>query len=575
MRKSIWIGFLCFVIIGWLTSCQAKKKTEVPPTTISVSTVALSPTISPTPSLASARLIPRQGQETPTALPQTSPVKTASPGLRPAESLATPSPQSNTLAPGAAFPTGQTTEKTKKPTATPKTPRPVAPSPTQTPIPSPSPTATNITNPIQGITVYNLSSVTDLSLLTSAGGYWTRFDRFHWNEIEPQLLDPAVYYWGAVAEPGLINASADGDQVIAIIQFAPRWAQKIPGIACGPFAEDAFVEFGRFMNAVVSRYSQPPYNVKYWEIGNEPDVSSALVPPDSGFGCWGDSSDAYFGGGYYAEMLKVAYPQIKAADPEAQVLVGGLLLDCDPTNPPEEPAGSGNYKDCSSSRFIEGILRNGGGDYFDAISFHAYDYYFGGEGKYGSKGWHSAWNTTGPVLSAKAAYLRGLLTAYGHAEKPLFNTEVAILCGSTGNESSCLTDAFTRTKADYLAQAHVAAQAAGLEANIWYNLLGWRASGLVSGGRQPRPPYLAYQASVQRLTKAIFSADLTTYPQVKGTQFTREGTLLWVLWSLDGEPHPVELPSRPDAIFDVFGQPLPAEQNLTVTIDPVYIEWEP
>ena len=39
-------------------------------------------------------------------------------------------------------------------------------------------------------------------------------------------------------------------------------------------------------------------------------------------------NDPYYGGGYYAEMLKIVYPQIKAADPEAQILIGGLLLFC-------------------------------------------------------------------------------------------------------------------------------------------------------------------------------------------------------------------------------------------------------
>jgi hypothetical protein len=333
--------------------------------------------------------------------------------------------------------------------------------------------------------------------------------------------------------------------------------------------------FADFMHDLVNRYSQPPYLVKYWEIGNEPDIDPGLVPPESGIGCWGDLNDEYYGGGYYAEMLKVVYPQIKAADPDAQVLVGGLLLDCDPANPPEVKVGSGTYKDCSSSRFIEGILRNGGGDYFDAISFHAYDYYYRALGKYGHPGWHSAWDTTGPVASAKANYLRGLLSQYGHPEKYLMNTEVAILCGNTGNESICKTEEFARTKANYLAQVNAAAQAEGLRTNIWFSLTGWRASGLVKGNLEPLPAYQAYQTSVIRLAKAVFSNDLTAFPQVKGYEFVREGTVVWVLWSLDGEPHPVQLPSPPNAIYDVFGQLLLSDQNLTITLDPVYIEWSP
>jgi hypothetical protein len=274
-------------------------------------------------------------------------------------------------------------------------------------------------------------------------------------------------------------------------------------------------------------------------------------------------------------MLKVAYPQIKAADPEVQVLVGGLLLDCDPTNPPELTEGSGTYKDCTSSRFLEGILRNGGGGYFDGVSFHAYDYYMRGAGKYANKGWDSAWDTTGPVISTKANYLRSLLVKYGYAEKYLMNTEVAILCGSTGNEKTCQTEEFARTKVNYMAEANAAGQAEGVHANIWYSLTGWRASGLVDRYWQPLPAFQAYQTSVQRLEQAVFTNELTAYPQVKGYEFLREGTVLWVLWSLDGEAHNVQLPSQPSAIYDVLGQPLSPDQNLTIILDPVYIEWGP
>jgi hypothetical protein len=137
--------------------------------------------------------------------------------------------------------------------------------------------------------IHNMSSTRDLSMLTQAGGYWIRFDKILWDAIEPVNQDPPVYYWGTINETALANVSAAGDGVIALIQYAPRWAQKIPGIVCGPFSEQAFDEFARFMYALVSRYSQPPYGVKYWEIGNEPDIDPSLVAHDSGFGCWGGS----------------------------------------------------------------------------------------------------------------------------------------------------------------------------------------------------------------------------------------------------------------------------------------------
>src|SRR5690606_32739206 len=117
---------------------------------------------------------------------------------------------------------------------------------------------------------------------------------------------------------------------IIVISHTPTWAQQVPGASCGPIKPTALADFAKFMGEMASRYSKPPYNVHYWEIGNEPDVAPEQVPNDSVFGCWGNMSDPYYGGAYYAEMLKVVYPAIKKADPLAQVVFGGLLLDCDP-----------------------------------------------------------------------------------------------------------------------------------------------------------------------------------------------------------------------------------------------------
>ena len=326
---------------------------------------------------------------------------------------------------------------------------------------SPPPTQKAVEPPpyLYGIHVYNLDSPEEIALLRQSGGSWTRFDGLNWDLIEPEKTEPPTYHWDTIDEQSLRVAGENGIRTIAIIQFTPAWAQKYQGSACGPISEESFDDFAGFMRSLVGRYSQAPFNLKYWEIGNEPDVDPASVQPRSGFGCWGDPADPYFGGGYYAEMLKAVYPQVKATDPEAQVLVGGLLLDCDPLTPPETQPGSGEAKDCTPAKFLEGILANGGGDYFDGVSFHGYDYYAGSLGKYNNGNWHSASDTTGPVLTAKANYLRNLLAHYGHPEKYLLNTENAILCGRDGKEEICQAEDFSLTRAYYLAQAYAAARA--------------------------------------------------------------------------------------------------------------------
>ena len=252
-----------------------------------------------------------------------------------------------------------------------------------------------------------------------------------WSSIESTQ---GTYNWSSMAdlETQLKNASSRGFQVVLIVRSTPQWARKIAGTGptCGPIAQNKLAAFGNFMNALVKRYSVAPYNVKYWEMWNEED--GPILAGDNIWGCWGDVNDTYYGGGYYAEMLKAAYPRMKAADPQAQVVLGGLLLDCDP-RPGAGCAIVGH--DPKQSLFLEGVLSNGGGNSFDGISYHAYDYYQGQAGYYYNPNWTSAWNTTGPVGIAKAQYINELLGQHGVSGKFLMNTEAALLCSYCSNNA--------------------------------------------------------------------------------------------------------------------------------------------
>lgn len=420
--------------------------------------------------------------------------------------------------------------------------------------------------PHLGIGTTSLDQSGGLDQMVMAGAYWARRDSLLWSEVEPAR---GSRDWEALAglEQELRDASRQGMEVILIVHSTPAWAQHVEGSYCGPIRPDALEDFAAFMRDLVARYSAAPFNVKYWELWNEPDVDPTLVGPRSVFGCWGDMGDTYYGGGYYAEMLRAVYPQMKAADPQAQVLVGGLLLDCDPEQPPEG-------RTCGASRFLEGVLEAEGGRYFDGVSFHAYDSYQGELGKYANGNWQSTWNTSGPALIAKARYLTGLMASYGVTEKFLMSTETALLCGRSGKEQACQTEAFENSKAYYVAQMASAAAAEGLKAVLWYSLHGWRASGLVDGNQEPLPAYEAYQFASNALRDAVSQGQIKDFAGVNGYAFERGEGQLWVLWSFDGEPHAIELPSTPEAAYDVYGNPLEANANLKVSLSPIYIEWE-
>ncbi len=453
------------------------------------------------------------------------------------------------------------------PTATSLTAMPAtaSPAPTLKVVPTTKPTPFIPATPIFGVGMEVIGAGGGLDLVSQAGAHWVRSNQpVAWAEVEPT---EGARNWSALAnlEEEFRNASSRGMQVIQVVRVTPAWAQKIPGATCSAIKPEKLGAFAAFMRDLVARYSVAPYRVKHWEIWNEPDIDPSLVLPTSDWGCWGDAADAYYGGGYYAQMLKLVYPQIKTVDPQARVLVGGLLLDCDPRRPPQG-------KDCKPARFLEGILRNNGAPFFDGVSFHGYDYY-GAWGTYGNSNWNSFWNTSGPIVIAKTRFIKELLAQYGATGKMLLNTESALICAYS--EPECQTPEFQTTKAYFVAQLYAAAVAEGLDVSMWYSVLGWRASGLVNAAdHAPLPALDAYRFAVKELRGARFLRELKDYPGVRVYEYETDSRRVWLLWSLDGAEHSIRFPVLPHAVFDVSGRVIKPDDPLRVTVGPCYVEWE-
>lgn len=414
--------------------------------------------------------------------------------------------------------------------------------------------------PVFGVQMFNIAPSGGLQQAVDAGMRWVRYSAFGWDRIEPTRTNPLTYDWSVVNETSLSNAGQNGMQVIATVQFTPYWAQKYPGSYCGPIRQDQFAAFAQFLTALVNRYKQPPYNVKYWELGNEPDAP--VWYNRSGYGCWGETGDPYYGGRYYGEMLKAAYPAIKAADPQAQVLIGGLLLDCDPRNPPPG-------KDCTPARFLEGILKAGGGPYFDAVSFHAYAYYGGSKGQMINRNWTGGnWVQT-TATPEKVSFLRAVLNQYGVAGKPLLNTESALLCSQATPD--CLD-----TQAAYIPRAYAEAMALGLEAQIYYALLNesWYYTGLLNTDLSPKPTYEAYKTAASMLSNAQYVGSATGLPtNITGYTFKyRDGSgYIDVLWSKYTSAYAMSVPPGA-AVYDRFGVLLATGGTVNVDYRPVYVK---
>jgi len=285
------------------------------------------------------------------------------------------------------------------------------------------------------------------------------------------------------------------------------------------------------------------------------------------FGCWGDPNDTqYYGGRYYAKVIQQVYPAVKAADHQSQVILGGLLLDCDPNNP---PLVNGQTKDCTSANYLEGVLVGGGGNYFDAVSFHAYDYYNQMPGSFGNINF-AASEANHTVLTYKAAFLQNVLNKYGYGSKPLMNTEVALLC-----MDACDTD-FEMTKANYLARAYADALKAGLLANVWYTVApNWRNTSLIAPDGNPYPAFQAYQFAHKMMSGATSISDIAPNATVRGYEIRSSGQRIWLLWTAVGESSSVSMPSVPRGVYDTSGNSLGTSQSITVDYKPVYVVLNP
>lgn len=421
---------------------------------------------------------------------------------------------------------------------------------------------------------------TGIVQLRQNGGNWTKSNDFMlWAAVESVQ---GTYDWAAAKsfEDALIMANKLGLTMILTIKGTPAWAQKVAGHSCGPMTPATLPAFGNFVNAAVARYSRPPFNVHFWELMNESDIDPIDVQADSMFGCWGNMQDPDYGGGYFAEMLKAAYPRMKAADPSAVIMAGGLMLDCGPLT----PAG------CPRLKFLDGILKNGGGSNMDALSFHVYEYYLNKPGQFYNQGWGSRWDKEGTSVGTKATYLRSVLSSYSFPNMPLFITEVALLCNPNHytpfDPNACLNDQFDDTKAVYMARAAADALKSDIKALVWYkvrtafdacsgaSISTWCYTGLIKNDLSLRPGMRALKVSADVFTRASLTTSGLYQANIYSYQFDRSDRTVIMMSNQLSTPQVINLTTMPTSIYNMIGDSVQITTTLTITSTPLYIEWK-
>jgi hypothetical protein len=341
--------------------------------------------------------------------------------------------------------------------------------------------------PIFGLQVYG--STTQNSLLhpyiLESTASWLRVPA-EWYMAEPNDITPAVYSWGAI-DGRLAAARHDvaNMNMIATIDAAPDWVTSAPN---GPIPAQYLDDFADFVGAMVERFDGDGFNdapgspvVLYWEFYNEPDNNSDVqgnpnyTPPTH----WGDH------GTEYANMLMAVYPVIKAANPQAKVVFGGVAMDWFEDN-------GGPF----AESFLDDVLAAGGGDYFDVMNFHSYPAF------------NNEWtDNEGPGLLEKTTHVRTILQNAGY-NKPIIITETGWF--SNEQPGSPVTGS-PEIQSRYVVELFTQSMAADLDVMIWWLLVDspfpypYR-NGLITNDPVPvkKMSFSVYQDAVYKLSTAHF-----------------------------------------------------------------------
>jgi polysaccharide biosynthesis protein PslG len=174
----------------------------------------------------------------------------------------------------------------------------------------------------------------ELNAAARTGATWLRV-LIDWHIVEPM---PGAFNWGYV-DHWINGARQRGMNVLGLIAYTPDWARAPGSYFSAPPVDPS--TYGAFAAKVAQRYGD---RVSNWEIWNEPNLPLF-------FGFTDNRPERY------TELLKVAYPAIKAVQPNSTVIAGGLSPAFEPDAPPP---------------FVNAMYAAGAKGSFDAMAMHPY-----------------------------------------------------------------------------------------------------------------------------------------------------------------------------------------------------------
>jgi hypothetical protein len=369
-----------------------------------------------------------------------------------------------------------------------------------------------------GVQVNHIESRTTSAAADARAG-WVRL-RLYWDAIEPVNTTPEHYTWSPGLDQELATYAARNVNVVLTLAHNPDWAATYPA---GPIDLVPIDELVQFMQAVVARYGAHPYNVKHWEMYNEPDNGDPYRAENGGWGYFGDDPQAY------VDLLEAVYQPVKDVDPEAQVLFGGMAYDY---WEPDGPFVKTFFDE------VLGIMQDSTSYPFDVMNFHYYPVFA------------VNWEAYGADIIGKTNFIRAKMLEYG-ADKPL-------VCTETSMWSNCLDEDFDlvcgsdEKQSRYVVQVNARSQAAGLEFTVWFMLYDAEGAtteyGLLDQDYLPKPSHQAYLTLGRQLSQTEYSRTLslaeTGSDQIEAYEFLEKHgpQRVIVAWTNDELEHPLALP---------------------------------
>jgi large repetitive protein len=297
-------------------------------------------------------------------------------------------------------------------------------------------------------------------------------EEFEWKRLEPRN---GYYDWSRFDQAVEI-ARSHNIELLGKLAYSAPWASSAPAgtspsvaVYYPPVHTSDYAEYAR---SVVHRYKD---RIHVWEIWNEPNSALFWKPAPSASA--------------YATLLKAAYAAIKAEDPTATVVLGGL-------------AGF-------DLAFLNGIRGVSAWGSFDALGLHTY--------------------TIGPPERSTAMAWLDKAQAYveRYGRKPIWITELG---WSTYSGSGAGYIGVSETnQANYLSRAYLDAAARGVRGIFWYDLIEDGSSatslsqnyGLMQQDGRLKPAYSALRQVNAALDQAV-SVGVTS-PSAAGTTTLVDG----------------------------------------------------